>query len=84
MAKSRRITNRGKGRQRRISVRAVRREPPDIARLGRAVVALALAAQAEADAQAEAEAKGKERPITTVQPRAGEQAETRPQRSDDD
>lgn len=54
MSKSKRTTNGGRGRQRRISVRAVRREQPDIARLGRAVVAMALAAQAEADAQAEA------------------------------
>ncbi len=41
------------GRQaRRISVRAVRRESPDLPKLSRAIVALALA-QAEAEAQAE-------------------------------
>ena len=37
---------------RRISVRAIRRDPPDIQKLSRALIALALAqAQAEADAQ---------------------------------
>lgn len=40
-------------RGRRVSVRAVRRSEPDLARLGRAVLAIAMA-QAEADAQAEA------------------------------
>lgn len=38
-------------RQRHISVRAVRRDPPDLRRLGRALIALA-AAQAEANAEA--------------------------------
>lgn len=38
-------------RQRNISVRDVRRDPPDLRRLGRAIIALA-AAQAEADAEA--------------------------------
>jgi len=42
-------------RQRNISVRAIRREPPDLRRLGRAIIALA-AAQAEADAEATAAA----------------------------
>ena len=36
---------------RRVTVRAVRRDPPDIRRLSRAVIAIAMAqAQAEADA----------------------------------
>lgn len=40
--------------ERRIRVRAVRREPPDVKKLSRALIALAMAqAQAEADAQAE-------------------------------
>ncbi len=39
------------GHQRRISVRAARRESPDLRTLGRAIVAIALA-QAEADAEA--------------------------------
>lgn len=43
---------------RRIRVRAIRRDPPDIKKLSRALIALAMAqAQAEADAQAEYEAK---------------------------
>ena len=40
-------------RERRISVRAVQRDQPDVRKLARAVIALAMA-QAEADAQAEA------------------------------
>jgi hypothetical protein len=41
---------------RRIAVRAVRREPPDLRKLSRALIELALEqAQAEADAQAEHE-----------------------------
>jgi hypothetical protein len=42
----------GTAPERRISVRAVRRDPPDLRKLSRALIALA-AAQAEADAQAE-------------------------------
>ena len=42
---------------RRISVRAIRRDPPDIKKLSRALIALAMAqAQAEADAQEEHQA----------------------------
>lgn len=40
-----------KGRDRDISVRAVRRDPPDLRKLSRALIQLAVA-QAEADAQA--------------------------------
>jgi hypothetical protein len=40
-------------RDRRVFVRSERREPPDLGKLSRALIALALArAQAEADAQA--------------------------------
>jgi hypothetical protein len=47
-----------KSNERRIRVRAVRRDPPDIKKLSRALIALALAqAQAEADAQAAHETK---------------------------
>jgi hypothetical protein len=47
-----------KPRQRRIRVRSVRRDPPDIKKLSRALIALAMAqAQAEADAEAEHQAK---------------------------
>ncbi|MCW2538721.1 MAG: hypothetical protein JWN95_446 [Frankiales bacterium] len=41
-----------KGRERRISVRGVRRAEPDLRKLGRALIDLALA-QAEADAEAQ-------------------------------
>lgn len=45
-----------KSNNRRISVRAVRRDPPDLKKLSRALIALAMAqAQAEADARAEHE-----------------------------
>ena len=44
---------RGSGRrERHISVRGVRRDPPDLRKLSRAVIALALA-EAEAEAQAQ-------------------------------
>jgi hypothetical protein len=61
MSKTNRKHNDYKGRQRRISVRGIRRESPDIRRLGRAIVALALAeAEAEAAAQRQAEEQPKE------------------------
>lgn len=54
MARTRRNTGKGGGRERHISVRAVRRNPPDLQKLSRALVQLAMAqAAAEADAQAE-------------------------------
>lgn len=44
-----------KGRERHISVRAVRRDPPDLRKLSRALITLAMAeAAAEAAAQADA------------------------------
>jgi hypothetical protein len=47
---------------RHISVRAVRRDPPDLKKLSRALIALALEqAQAEADAQAAHEEKQRDR-----------------------
>jgi hypothetical protein len=49
-------TGRGHGRQRNISVRAVRRDPPDMRKLARALIQLAVA-QAEADAQGAAAVK---------------------------
>ena len=49
---------RSRASDRRIRVRAIRRDPPDMRKLSRALIALAMAqAQAEADAQAEHEAK---------------------------
>jgi hypothetical protein len=41
----------GRGRQRHISVRAVRRDPPDLRKLSRALIAIAMA-EAEAEKQA--------------------------------
>lgn len=41
-----------KGKQRRLRIRAVRRNPPDLKKLSRALIELAQA-QAEAEAQAE-------------------------------
>lgn len=49
-------TGRGHRPERRISVRGVRREQPDLRKLAQALIALAQA-QAEADAEAEASAK---------------------------
>jgi hypothetical protein len=50
-----------KSNPRRIRVRAVRRDPPDVKKLGKALLALAMAqAQTEAEAQAEHEKKVKE------------------------
>lgn len=48
--------------ERRISIRSIRRDPPDLQKLGRALIALAMA-QAEAEAQAQHEAeKAEEQP----------------------
>lgn len=54
-------------RERHLRVRSIRRDPPDLGKLSRALIALALAqAQAEADAQAAHEQK----PATEEPPRA--------------
>lgn len=50
-------------KERHISVRAIRRDPPDLHKLGRAIVAVALA-QAEADAAADTTAA----PSKPIQP----------------
>ena len=50
MASTRHNNRKGGGRQRRISVRAVRREQPDLRKLSRALIQLALD-QAETDAK---------------------------------
>jgi hypothetical protein len=47
-----------KSRQRNISVRAVRREPPDLRKLSRALISLAMA-----EAAAEAEANQADQPV---------------------
>jgi hypothetical protein len=50
---------------RRISIRSVRKDPPDLSKLSRALIALAMA-QAEAEAQAQATEVDK--PENTPQP----------------
>ena len=52
MTRAQRGNTGGSGRGRPVSVRAVRRDPPDLSKLGRAVIAYALA-EAEARAQAD-------------------------------
>lgn len=54
MASKSRKRKGGKHSERRISVRAVRRDPPDLKKLSQALIALAMA-QAEAEAQSEHE-----------------------------
>jgi hypothetical protein len=56
MSRTRKDSNRGGGRVRHISVRAVRRNPPDLKKLSRALIQLAMA-QAEAEAKAQQEGK---------------------------
>jgi hypothetical protein len=60
--------SRGRSRRRNISVRAVRRDPPDLRKLSRALIALA---QAEAEAAKQTTA-GSGEPETTQAPPAGE------------
>jgi hypothetical protein len=59
MAKSRRV-KKGGGQQRRISVRGVRRTPPDLRKLSQALITLAMAekaAQAEHEHQRDGDAE---------------------------
>lgn len=60
MSKSRNRNTRGSRGQRRISVRGVRREQPDLRKLSRALIALAME-QAAAEAAAELQAKQDDR-----------------------
>lgn len=63
MAKQQRKVVRGRGRQRHISVRTVRREQPDISKLSRALLQYAVEqAAAEAAAQAEHERRAEQAP----------------------
>lgn len=50
---------------RRISIRSVRKNPPDLNKLGRALIALAMA---QAEAEAEAQATKANKPEDTPQP----------------
>lgn len=56
------------GRERHISVRSVRRDPPDVRKLAKALIALAMA-QAEADARAQQQRPS--RPATEEDSRDG-------------
>jgi hypothetical protein len=69
MSRTYKDSPKGGGRQRHISVRAVRRNPPDLRKLSRALIALAMA-QAASEAAAEAEAK--QRPDTHQAPEASD------------
>ncbi len=61
-----------KGRERNISVRAVRRDPPDLRKLSRALITLAMAeAAAEAEAQAAAALEAKDHPLIKPSPSDG-------------
>jgi hypothetical protein len=51
------MTNKRRTRERRISIRSIRKDPPDYTKLGQALIALAVA-QAEAEAEAEAKKSG--------------------------
>jgi hypothetical protein len=62
---------RGRGKQRNISVRAVRRDPPDLRKLSRALIQLAIA-EAEAEAQQ----------VTTEQEAAGPEPAAEQERHD--
>lgn len=46
------MSNNSRRRERRISIRSVRKNPPDYTKLGQALIALAMA-QAEAEAEAQ-------------------------------
>jgi len=63
----------GRGRRRHISVRSVRRDPPDLHKLSRAVMALALAqADAEARAAVCGPASGADEPAPSAEESAGD------------
>ncbi len=57
MSRQPRKIRKGASRPRHISVRAVRRDPPDLRKLSRALIALAMA-QAAAEQEAQAQAEG--------------------------
>lgn len=56
---------RGRGKQRNISVRAVRRDPPDLRKLSRALIQLAIA-----EAEAEAQQAGTDQDASDTEPAA--------------
>ncbi len=68
MSRTRKYAGKGGRRERHISVRAVRRDPPDLRKLSRAIVAIAIA-QAEAEAQAQVDA-AEAVPVKPKQPEA--------------
>lgn len=57
------MSNNSRRRERRISIRSVRKNPPDFTKLGQALIALAMAqAEAEAEAQIKDNAKADPEP----------------------
>lgn len=66
MSKPRRSNARG-GRERHVSVRAVRRNPPDLRKLGRALMELAMS-QAAAEAAAQQQAEQINHPEAAIDP----------------
>lgn len=68
-------TGRGHRPERRISIRGVRREEPDLRKLAQALIALAQA-QAEADAEAQTKtAQANSKPESTGLPPGGDSSE---------
>jgi len=66
MSKRRRDTEKGARREeRRFTVRSVRRDPPDIRKLSRALISLAMA-EAEREAQAEQDRRQKDAEVTSA------------------
>jgi hypothetical protein len=63
MASKSRNRKGGRHPERRISVRAVRRDPPDLKKLSQALIALAMA-QAEAEAEAQSEHENQQKKHT--------------------
>jgi hypothetical protein len=60
-------------RERHLSVRAIRRDPPDLRKLSRALIQLAMAeAAAEAEAETQAKADGHEPSVGDPKPTPGE------------
>lgn len=75
MSKSRRSSARG-GRQRHVSVRAVRRNPPDLRKLGRALMELAMS-QAAVEAAAQQQAEQANHPEPAIDPNDDQHEATR-------
>lgn len=70
--RNRKTNNKRYRKERRIIVRGVRRDPPDIRKLSKALIALAMAeAEREAQADREAQAAHDDHPTTPADPSPG-------------